>query len=193
MWSPSKYSPFDTIHLSHLCFHCWKHSWNSASLKPFSSDVISLLIVVTSPKFCPRSTNLHLGNHRSTIHHLWWPFPRIHRFPLRFLSRCNTPSVANFAQEWAVSVTILAQTFFMSKYSIKIVWTDDFPKPSSSAIIQTFNQRSLSTRECTRSMFSLPLEVEGHPDLALSLGSSRPSWKRWTHLKTVLSFRAHTP
>ena len=67
---PSKYSPFDTIHLSHLCFHCWKHPYNSASLKPFNSDVISLLVVVTSPKFRPRSTNLHLGNRRSTIRHL---------------------------------------------------------------------------------------------------------------------------
>ena len=45
----------------------------------------------------------------------------------------------------------------------------------------------------TRSMFSLPLEVEGNPDLASSLGSSRPSRKRWTHLKTVLSFRAYSP
>jgi len=61
MWSPSKYYPLDTIHLSHLRFHCWKHPWNSSSLKPFSSDVLSLLIVVTSPKCRPRSTNLQLG------------------------------------------------------------------------------------------------------------------------------------
>jgi len=40
-------------------------------------------------------------------------------------------------------------------------------------------------------MFSLPLEVEGHPDLASSLGSSQPSRKRWTHLKTLLSFRPY--
>ena len=53
MWSPSKYSPLDTIHLSHLRSHCWKYPWNSSSLKPFSSDVVSLLIVVTSPKCHP--------------------------------------------------------------------------------------------------------------------------------------------
>ena len=58
MWFPSKYSPLDTIHLSHLRFHCWKHPLNSSSL--FSSDVVSLLIVITSPKCHPRSTNLHL-------------------------------------------------------------------------------------------------------------------------------------
>ena len=59
---PSKYSPLGTIHLSHLCFHCWKHPWNSSSLKPFSSNVISLLIIITFPKCRPHSTNLHLGN-----------------------------------------------------------------------------------------------------------------------------------
>ena len=53
MWSLSKYSPLDTIHLSHLLFHCWKHPWNSSSLKPFSSDIVSLLIVVTSPNAAP--------------------------------------------------------------------------------------------------------------------------------------------
>ena len=89
--------------------------------------------------------------------------------------------------------TILAQTFFVSKCSVKIVWTDDFPKPSSSAIILTVNWWSLSTRDCTQLMFSLPLEVEGHPDLGLSLGSSRTSRKCWTHLKTVLSFRPYSP
>jgi hypothetical protein len=57
--------------------------------------------------------------------------------------------------------TILAQTFFMSKYSLKIVWTDDFPKPSSSAIIVTVNRRSLSTRGRTRSMFYYPLRWRG--------------------------------
>ena len=70
---------------------------------------------------------------------------------------------------------------------------DDFPKPSSSAIILTVNRRSLSMRKCTRSMFSLPLEVEGGPNLALSLGFSRHSRKCRTHLETVLSFRAYSP
>ena len=87
----------------------------------------------------------------------------------------------------------LGTKLFMSKYSLKIVWTDDFPKPSSSAIIVTVNRRSLSTRGRTRSMFSLPIEVEGRTDLTSSFGSSRPSRKRWTHLKTVISFRAHSP
>jgi len=238
MWSPSKYSPFDTIHLSHLRFHRWKHPWNSSSLKPFSSDVVSRLIVVTSPKCRPRSTNLHLGNkkkhrrlnpankgdvqaqwwncapkthvrlmqsvwghccggesnaspptipvardahnlseaskpphrklrwqfdpqvqirgaqfhgsqkkpstllwfficfsmifsfsanlpvsthcsatsarcrtRRSTIRRLWWPFPRIHHFPLRFSSQHNTLSVTTFAQEWAVLVQSWCKPF----------------------------------------------------------------------------------
>ena len=82
MWSPSKYSPFDTIHLSHLCFRCWKHPWNSASRKPFSSDVISLLIVVTSPKFRPAEPVCIWGirkNHRELnpasngdVRARWW-------------------------------------------------------------------------------------------------------------------------
>jgi len=95
----------------------------------------------------------------------------------------------NFCSGVSSFCMILAQTLFISKCSVKIVWTDDFPKPSSSAVILTVNRRSLNTRERTRSMFSLPLEVEGRPDLASSLGSSRPSRKRYTHLKTVLSFR----
>jgi len=66
MWSPSKYSPLDTIHLFHLRFHCWKQPWNSSSLEPFSSHVVSLLIVVTSPKCRPRSTNLHFGNKKKS-------------------------------------------------------------------------------------------------------------------------------
>ena len=82
--------------------------------------------------------------------------------------------------------TILVQTFFISKCSVNIVWRDDFPKPSSSVIILTVNWRSLSTRECARSMFSLPLEVEGRPDLASSLGSSRPSWKQFFPLGHTL-------
>src|SRR5215468_7972199 len=61
MWSPSKYSPLDTIHLSHLRFHCWKHPWNFSSLKPFSSDVISLLIVVTSPQIPPPQHQFAFG------------------------------------------------------------------------------------------------------------------------------------
>ena len=65
MWSPSKYSPLDIIHLSHLRFHCWKQPWNSSSLKPFSSDDVSILIVVTSPKCRPRSTNLLLGTRKN--------------------------------------------------------------------------------------------------------------------------------
>ena len=44
--------------------------------------------------------------------------------------------------------------------------TDGLPKPSSSDIILTVKRRSLSTTERTRSMFSLPLEVEGRPDPA---------------------------
>src|SRR5215510_2788792 len=39
---------------------------NSSLLKPFSADVISLLIVVTSPICRPRSTNLHLGNKKKS-------------------------------------------------------------------------------------------------------------------------------
>jgi len=58
--------PFKTLPIRHLRFHCWKHPWNSSSLKPFSSDVVSLLIVVTSPKCRPRSTNLHLGNKKKS-------------------------------------------------------------------------------------------------------------------------------
>ena len=63
---PFKYSPLDTVRFSHLRFHCWKNPWNSSSLKPFSSDVVSLLIVITSPRCRPRSTNLHLGNKKKS-------------------------------------------------------------------------------------------------------------------------------
>ena len=48
------------------------------------------------------ATSARCRTRRSTIRRLWWPFPRIHRFPLRFSSQCNTLSVATFAQEWAV-------------------------------------------------------------------------------------------
>jgi hypothetical protein len=63
---------------------------------------------------------------------MWWPFPRIHRFSPSFSSTQHTfrrifcSGVSSFG-------TILAQTFFMSKCSFKIVWTDEFPKPGSSA------------------------------------------------------------
>ena len=39
---PFKILPIRHNTLSHLRFHCWKHPWNSSSLQPFSSDVISL-------------------------------------------------------------------------------------------------------------------------------------------------------
>jgi hypothetical protein len=52
---------------------------------------------------------------------------------------------------------------------------DVFPIWTSSAIIWKVIQRSVSTRECIRSMFSLLREVEGCPDLLLFVGSFRTS------------------
>jgi hypothetical protein len=59
--APLKYTPLDTIHLSHLRFHCWKHPWNSSSLKPFSSNAVSLLIVVTPPPMLPPQHQFAFG------------------------------------------------------------------------------------------------------------------------------------
>jgi hypothetical protein len=58
--SPSKYSPWTTMHLAQRCFHCWKCFWNSCrgiafsavitffwmsslswNLRPFKADFIS--------------------------------------------------------------------------------------------------------------------------------------------------------
>ena len=55
--------------------------------------------------------------------------------------------------------------------------------------VQMFRQNCVNGRLSQTKL--LPLEVHGRPELASSLGSSRPSRKRWTHLKTVLSLE-HT-
>ena len=91
------------------------------------------------------ATSARCRTRRSMIPRLWWLFPRINRCALRLSSQRNT-SLHNLCSGVSSFGTVLAQTFFISKYSIKIVWTDDFPKPSSSAIILTVNQWSLSTR-----------------------------------------------
>ena len=123
-------------------------------------------------------TSARCHTRRSTIRRLWWPFPRIHRFPLRFSSQRNNLSVASFAQEGAVSAQSWRKTF---------------------AIILTVNRRSLSTREWTRSMFSLPLEVEGRLTLHRPWAiqglpeNAGPTWKQFFPLghtlhKTVATF-----
>ena len=49
-WSLSKYSPLDTINLSHLRFRCWKHPWNSSSLKLELSHGLYLQLLYSDTK-----------------------------------------------------------------------------------------------------------------------------------------------
>ena len=53
---PSKYSPFDAIHLSRLFFHCSKQFSNSSILMPFSAFAIFFLTSSTSVKHLPLRT-----------------------------------------------------------------------------------------------------------------------------------------
>ena len=73
------------------------------------------------------ATSARCRNRRSTIRHLWWPFPRIHRFPLRFSSQRNTTSVATFAQEWAVSVQPWRRPFSCPNVPLKSCIRTTFP------------------------------------------------------------------
>ena len=44
LWSPSKYSPFDAIHLSRHFFHCSKQFFSSLMLMPFSVSTVCLFV-----------------------------------------------------------------------------------------------------------------------------------------------------
>jgi hypothetical protein len=46
--SPSKYSPWATVHLVEQCCHCWKHFWNSCCRIAFSA-VINICMDMMQP------------------------------------------------------------------------------------------------------------------------------------------------
>ena len=65
--SPSKYSPFDTIHLSGLFFHCSKQFLNSSILMPFSASAIFLLHLFHISKTFPYEDFFHPGKLKKSL------------------------------------------------------------------------------------------------------------------------------
>ena len=62
MWSPSKYSPPDRMHLLQRFSHSWKQCCVSSFVSSFRSFVVSRLMVSTSTKCSPRIIFFTLGN-----------------------------------------------------------------------------------------------------------------------------------
>ena len=65
--SPSKYSPFDAIHLLRCFFHCSKQFLNSSILMPFSVSAIFCFTSSTSAKHCPLRTFFHSGKQQKKV------------------------------------------------------------------------------------------------------------------------------
>ena len=64
--SPSKYFPFDVIHLSRCFFHCPKQFLNSSILMPFSASAFFYFISSTSAKPFPLRTFFIQGNNKKS-------------------------------------------------------------------------------------------------------------------------------
>ncbi len=92
--------------------------------------------------------------------------------------------------------TIFTPTFFIPKFCVRMLCTDDFDdfgEPSSTAIMRTSFLQSSVTAANTHAMFLSVPAVEGRPSCGLSLQLSCPSMKRFTHLQTVELFIARCP
>ncbi len=89
--------------------------------------------------------------------------------------------------------TIFAYTFFIPKFCVRMLCIDDSGKPSSPAIMQTSFLQSSLTAANTDTMFSLVQTVEGWSLRGLSSQLSRPSLKRFIHLRMVKLFMALCP
>ena len=61
--SPSKYSPFDAIHLLRSFFHCSKQFLNLSILVPFSASAIFCFTYSTSAKHFPLRTSRETQSH----------------------------------------------------------------------------------------------------------------------------------
>ena len=90
------------------------------------SVIFSVLVNLSVSTLCS-VTSARCRTRRSTILHLWWPSPRIHRFLLRFCSQRNTLSITTFAQEWAVSVQSWRKPFSFPNVPSKSCERTTFP------------------------------------------------------------------
>ena len=63
--SPSKYSPFDAIHLLSNFFHCWKQLLNSLTFMPFSVSAIFCFTSFTYWKMFPFEDFFHPRKQKS--------------------------------------------------------------------------------------------------------------------------------
>ena len=66
-FSPSKYSPFDAIHLSRLFFHCTKQVLNLLILMAFSASAIFGFTSSTSVKYFLLRTFFIQGNKKKIV------------------------------------------------------------------------------------------------------------------------------
>ena len=113
----------------------------------------------------------------------------------------------NFCSGVSSFGTILAQTFFISKCSIKNVWMDNFPKPSS--ICYHFNSQSAVTEHERMDMINVFITIWGGgaswPCIILGVftafpKTAGPTWKQFVPLGHILhkpvatfdEFRGHS-
>ena len=65
--SPSKYSPFDTVHLLRCFFHCSKQFLNLSILMSFSASAVFCFASSTSAKHSPLMTFFIQGNKQKKV------------------------------------------------------------------------------------------------------------------------------
>ena len=65
--SPSKYSPFDVLHLLRHFFHCSKRFLNLLIVVPFSVCAVFCFTSSTSAKHLPLRTFFYLGNKQKML------------------------------------------------------------------------------------------------------------------------------